>query len=370
METKSLSQVRVKSGDKGEVTAVFATFNVIDKEGDVTLPGAFEEGAEVAISAYDHKSWKGSMPVGSGRIRTTDVEAVLDGQFFMDTNHGRDAFYTVKGMGSRQEWSYGYRTLHEPIVGDFHGKRANFLKRLAVEEVSPVWRGAGINTRTLAVKSADEGAVIMPSEFKAAIRPHDTKVVTSTWDASTVLKAIPDDASVSALRSVFAWVDSNADPETKSAYKFPHHSSVGGPANVRACLAGVAALNGARGGSSIPEADRKGVYNHLASHLRDADREPPELRSSSEGAGLKSDGLKFSDELTVVLCDLSNLIDRASEVVALRVKKGRSPLSAGSEELLSWLDEDLKRLRVLLTSTEELGLHERARFLRMHLLGE
>jgi len=29
----------------------------------------------------------------------------------------------------------------------------------------------------------------------------------------------------------------------------------------------------------IPDSDRRGVYNHLASHYRDFDREPPEFRS-------------------------------------------------------------------------------------------
>ncbi len=37
-------------------------------------------------------------------------------------------------------------------------------------------------------------------------------------------------------------------------------------------------LNGGRGGTTIPETDRRGVWEHLAAHLRDADLEPPDLR--------------------------------------------------------------------------------------------
>jgi HK97 family phage prohead protease len=69
----------------------------------------------------------------------------------------------------------------------------------------------------------------------------------------------------------------------KSAYKFIHHN-VGsdgtvGAANVEGCTAGCGVLNGAMGGTTIPDADRKGVWNHLAAHLKDADVTPPELKS-------------------------------------------------------------------------------------------
>ena len=52
-----------------------------------------------------------------------------------------------------------------------------------------------------------------------------------------------------------------------------------GPANVKACISGIGILNGGRGGADIPAADREGVYRHLAMHLRDAGREPPELEN-------------------------------------------------------------------------------------------
>lgn len=70
-----------------------------------------------------------------------------------------------------------------------------------------------------------------------------------------------------------------ADTIPREGLKFLHHevSSDGrvGPANTTACSAGIAALHGARGGTTIPEADQRGVYNHLARHLRDAGRTPP-----------------------------------------------------------------------------------------------
>lgn len=360
MDSKTFSRVEIKSADMGQVTAVFSTFNVLDSDGDITLSGAFQEGAEAPISAYGHTSWGGALPVGKARLRTTGKEAILDGQFFMDTTHGRDAFLTVKQLGSLGQWSYGYRVL-DASFGELDGQDVRYLKSLAVDEFSPVLMGAGVNTRTLSTKGLSpntSGGAPVGFEYKAAIKPHDTKVSDGAWDAVAAVKGISANASVSDLRSMYAWVDPEADPEAKSSYRFPHHTGVDGPASVRACIKGIAALNGARGGASVPEADRKGVYNHLAAHLRDADREPPELRSGS------GDGLKFNDELSLVLCELDSVLDRASEVVALRAKKGRSPLSLGSAELMDWLDMDLRRLKSLLTPTEDEAAYEFLRFIR------
>lgn len=157
MNTKTLRGVEVKDADKGEITAVFSTFNVKDHDGDVTLPGAFENGTPVKISAYGHNSWSqrgGLLPVGKGTVVTNSKEAILEGRFFLNTTHGRDTFEVVKEMGELQEWSYSV----EPIKayhGDFKGEQVQFLERLkGPTEVSPVLAGAGIGTRTLAVKDS------------------------------------------------------------------------------------------------------------------------------------------------------------------------------------------------------------------------
>lgn len=164
MNTKSL-RVQVKDADKGLVEAVFATFDVVDLDGDVTLKGAFDDGAPVRISAFGHGSWSGLLPVGKGVIRTTDTEAVLEGNFFMNTAHGRDTFETVKQLGDLAEWSYSLDDV-EAEYGEMAGKSVRYLKRVTgITEVSPVLRGAGIGTRTLAVKGqqtfVDEATAVL-----------------------------------------------------------------------------------------------------------------------------------------------------------------------------------------------------------------
>lgn len=153
METKTLSGVEIKDADEGTVEAVFSTFDVVDDDKDVVRPGAFTDGAKVRISAYGHRSWHGELPVGRGTIHSTDSEAILDGKFFLDTTHGRDTFATVKQMGDLQEWSYSLDKVEESF-GEFEGEDVRFLNRIEVTEVSPVLRGASVNTRTLAAKSS------------------------------------------------------------------------------------------------------------------------------------------------------------------------------------------------------------------------
>lgn len=149
----ALGRVTVKDADKGLVEAVFSTFNVIDADYDVTLPGAFDDGAEWMISAYGHKSWDGALPVGKGIVRVDEREARLEGQFFMDTEGGRETFLVVKNMGALQEWSYSCQP-DKYSYGEFDGKQVRFLEHIVPGgEVSPVIKGAGVGTRTTAVKN-------------------------------------------------------------------------------------------------------------------------------------------------------------------------------------------------------------------------
>jgi hypothetical protein len=358
-ENKALGAIEIKSAAKGEVSAVFSTFNVIDKDGDVTEPGAFTDGQEVLISAYGHTSWAGALPVGKGTIRQTGDEAIFDGKFFMNTEAGRETFAVVKELAGQGEWSYGFDIVEESF-GKFEDRDVRFLKRLDVHEVSPVLVGAGVNTRTLATKGAkrlevpDGFADDDPAEarrkalpdveaYRGAIRPHKTEVRNVEWSSAAV---DVEGAGVTGLRSTHAWVDTAGDPESADSYRYLHHEAAGGAANLRACLAGIARLNGAQGAAGVPEADRKGVYNHLASHIIDAGRAAPDLR----GAG--QDGVKFFDELIGHLAGLSELVSSAERVVALRKSHGKE-LSHVNAEILEWIYGDMKRLRRLLDTPEE-----------------
>jgi hypothetical protein len=113
------------------------------------------------------------------------------------------------------------------------------------------------------------------------IRSHSTETSTKSW-AGPKMETKLGDASAKVLRKAYAWADPDGDPDAKASYKFIHHE-VGrggdvGAANVKACTSGIGILNGARGGSNVPDGHRKGIYNHLAKHLRDAGEDPAPLK--------------------------------------------------------------------------------------------
>jgi hypothetical protein len=155
MNRKLFAPGGLKLDDQGHLKAAFAQLNVIDSDGDVTLPGAFPR-KDVPMSAYGHTSWEGALPIGKGTISEEGDWAVFEGDFFMSTTHGHDAYVTVKGLGELAEYSYGYNVL-DAERGQFKGKPANFLKSIDPFEVSPVLKGAGVGTHTIAIKSDEPG---------------------------------------------------------------------------------------------------------------------------------------------------------------------------------------------------------------------
>ncbi len=123
-------------------------------------------------------------------------------------------------------------------------------------------------------------AVVEFREVKTA--PEETR-----WDADAALQRVRTWASRDGsgrretidwekYRQAFAWYDASS-PDSFGSYKLPHHDVVDGELVVvwRGVAAAMAALAGARGGVSIPEEDRRGVYEHLAAHYRQFGREPP-----------------------------------------------------------------------------------------------
>jgi hypothetical protein len=156
-EVKSLSPSEVKfDDDAGTVTARFATLNVKDHDGDVTLPGFFGKQAVAIAWAHDR-----SRLVGKGVIREDGDAAYFDGKFFLDTFDGKQAYLTTKAMGDLQEWSYGFHLKRDGYkMGTFDGSQVRLLTPTPdgqpgakVAEVSPVLLGAGLGTATVGIKS-------------------------------------------------------------------------------------------------------------------------------------------------------------------------------------------------------------------------
>jgi hypothetical protein len=94
--------------------------------------------------------------------------------------------------------------------------------------------------------------------------------------------AIIEHGGWEAFANAHAWYDPDADPEhdpphEKQAYKLPHHELLDGGLKVvwHGVRSAMQVLAGARGGVDIPDADAKGVYQHLVEHYEQFDKEPP-----------------------------------------------------------------------------------------------
>jgi HK97 family phage prohead protease len=151
----------------GAVQACFSTFNVIDKQGDVVLPGAFTPGVPVPL-IWAHE-WE-TMPVGKGTIEVHADRAVFNGAFHLQTQYSRDAYETVKAMGDLQEYSYGF-DVDDAEPGEWEGQPVRLIRKFGrIYEVSPVLVGAGERTGTLAIKSVEPVDGAKPFENEHACR--------------------------------------------------------------------------------------------------------------------------------------------------------------------------------------------------------
>jgi HK97 family phage prohead protease len=184
---------------EGSIQAMFSVFNVVDESFHVVMPSFFKDGQEVVMAAWGH-NW-GSLPVGKGVIRVESEGAVFDGQFFLNTQAGREHYETVKAVGPLQEWSFGFRVL-EARPGEFDGQEVLFLMRGEIFEVSPVLIGDNRETMTLDVKSLNVGQEIKFDEVsKKAFIENNRDLVDAMID-----KAID---SASSIMAVKAYIDVN-----------------------------------------------------------------------------------------------------------------------------------------------------------------
>lgn len=158
----------LKADKPGEGSAVIATLNVIDKDEDVTLPGAF--GTQHVNMMPAHQSQEPRL--GKAILTEADGMAVADFKFNLapDAVRAKEWYAALKfdmeNGDPLQEWSYGFKII-ESEFGEFQGKQVRFLKSLKVFEISPVLRGAGVGTGTLAIK--DENKQTFKTEMTNAL---------------------------------------------------------------------------------------------------------------------------------------------------------------------------------------------------------
>ncbi len=268
---------------EGIVEAYVNTMGVADADGDIVEMTAFDKSIREnlpipVLSGHDQSKLVGKVIFAQPEaVEGDEYKLFTRMQMNMDTEAGRDAYSNVAGDFIR-EWSIGFNIPKDDDITHEGADVSTVLRRITNldwVEVSTVIRGASPSTATIGAKAAD----ITP-DLKAAIPSHLTATVDDAWDAGLMRTRIKGGAGI--LRNSHAWYDTEGDPEAKSSYKFLHHH-IGkngkiGAANIRALTSSINSLN--KRMVSIPETDRRGVYNHLSRHLREAGRKPSELRSA------------------------------------------------------------------------------------------
>lgn len=227
----------------------------------------------------------GKVVAGNERSEGLAVTAVYN----LAKQAAREAYSELDFAPELVGWSFASLADREKIVSRA-GDPLDHIAEMWPAEYSHVGFGAQKEARLLALRN------------RVAIASHSSPTSDAPWNGPKNEAAYPNEAA--ALRTVHAWREPEGDADAKSTYKFPHHFASGGAASTRACSAGIAVLNGGRGGSNIPDADRAGVHRHLAKHITDADMDAPPLRTAAwtpDEVGVYLNSPEFMEALAGVL---------------------------------------------------------------------
>ena len=293
-EVKNID-LEFKKESEGKVSAVFSVFNSLDSDGDIVLPGSIKSGFKSGSvpMVWAHK-W--DMPIGKGTINSDGDKATFEGEFFMDTESGKEAYNIVKNMADMQQWSFGYRVndAERGKIGEGdEEKDARFLKDLTVFEVSPVLVGANQETYTLAIKSNKELVEDLIDEEKAVLG-------SSSFGKEPVSEELNEEDAVSPV------VEGTEETVEVSDEMPSAEELVANPAKYL-----------------------KELYK-----LKEAELQTQEQISEDAPKA-------FSEQVKDVLAALNDLMVRATAIAMLRAKDGRK-LGEKATEALRAVQEDLQ----------------------------
>lgn len=135
---------RKRAASHGSATVLVATLGVVDRDGDIVLPGALAN-REAIVSRFNHAAVRGADPVGSARLEERGERLLGHVQY-----DDGDACRAV--AAAKPDWSVGYVVLQrrDPTPSERAQGAKRVIQRWQIDEVSPVDQGAGIGTGTLA----------------------------------------------------------------------------------------------------------------------------------------------------------------------------------------------------------------------------
>lgn len=363
-------EFKEQDGIEGKVQAVFSLFDDIDSDGDVVLPSAIKSGFDPVNDevpmVWAHQ-W--DKPIGRGKIVKDDSKAVFDGEFFMDTESGNEAYKLVKNMGNLQQWSFGFR-VNDSEFGKFKKDNEDetevrYLKDLSVYEVSPVLVGANQDTFTMAIKSQNQ------DQEEKGVLGHDSiqkenpdeeekgygKDKCDYDESGKCKKESMKDSEKAALAEDMFSTPSEAEQRARElGCQGSHMHDVDGMRYFMPCPthedyeARIKKYNTALQSISSIAKGIKEVLNIVPTdeksldHLKQITESIDCLLGKDNKVSEKSasvQGKRFSDEVKDVLAALNNLVARVQSIGELRAKNGRK-LGVSATEALRTVQESVQ----------------------------
>ena len=348
-------ELEIKDDQKGEVAAVFSVFDSVDSDGDIVKAGSVSSGfksGDVPM-VWAHK-W--DMPIGKGKIIQDKDKATFSGNFFMDTESGREAYKLVKAMGDLQQWSFGFK-VNDSEYGKFKKDGSDdeeidvrYLKDLTVYEVSPVLVGANQQTYTMAIKSNTElleeiadAKTVMTTESMNQPDPNEESEEVIEETSEEVVEVQEEDVEIVEEAQV-----DDTDTEFEEIEQAPEEEVDGEKAvNPKDVFDNPGeAMNRSKElsceiGVHTHEVGGKTVFMPCKTH-DDYDKAVGDKKEAAKEELEDSEKVNktFSEEVKDVLAALDNLITRAKAISHLRHKDGRK-LGAKATEALRTVQDDL-----------------------------
>ena len=275
-------------------------------------------------------SHKWDMPIGKGTINQDNDKAVFKGEFFMDTESGKEAYNLVKNMGDMQQWSFGYKVDDSEYAKaedkDGDDINARYLKDLTVYEVSPVLVGANQDTYTLAIKSNTEllKEITSDSEEKAAVAKDMYDNPAEAMEASKDM-------------SCAIGVHTHKDKDGKQVFMpCKTHEEY-----EKAIDKGYNEDDDDEKGYGDDEDEMKSCKYHEGGPCSKMEEDKKEMKSNEDLEISQEDSKSFSEEVIDVLAALDDLVARAKAISMLRGEDGRK-LGVKATEALRAVADDLQ----------------------------
>lgn len=256
-----IKQVGEENSEHFTFEGFASTFGNVDLHDDVIVEGAFRETLPQRVPKllWQHQ---GDEPLGV----FVEIREMHQGLFVKGIMPKSDTFVSGRvipqmKIGSVNQMSIGF--FIEDFDRDIEIRDGiRFIKRLVLLEISLVSIPANDHARVLAVKSATSFQDLPLADRD---RPWDANFAKSRVRAWVGAEDGLDTPAIQRkYRGCFFWYD-QSEPDVFASYKLPFTDIIEGRqvAVPRGIFAAAAAMQGARGGVDIPEADRPAVRRHI-----------------------------------------------------------------------------------------------------------